>query len=71
MLRRAENTCDPSVLASYVYEGAKRFSSFYQECPVLKAEPALKLARLKLAACTQRVFTEALALLGIEAVDSM
>ena len=70
-VKRVEDTCDPSVLAGYVYEGAKRFSRFYQECPVLKAEPALKLARLKLAACTQRVFTEALHLLGIEAVESM
>ncbi len=71
IVKRVEDTCDPSVLANYVYEGAKRFSRFYSECPVLKAEPALKLARLKLAACTQRVFTEALSLLGIDAVESM
>jgi len=70
-VQRVEDTCDPSVLANYVYEGAKRFSRFYQECPVLKAEPALRLARLQLAACTQRVFTAALDLLGIEPVDTM
>ncbi len=71
VLARVERTCDPSGLAGYVFEGAKRFSRFYQECPVVKAEPALKHARLKLAASAQRIFTEALGLLGIDAVEVM
>ncbi|MDF1701225.1 MAG: arginine--tRNA ligase, partial [Planctomycetota bacterium] len=36
-VRRAEETCDPSGLANYVYEGAKHFSRFYAECPVIQA----------------------------------
>jgi arginyl-tRNA synthetase len=68
---RAEETCDPSGLANYVFDGAKRFSRFYQECPVLKAAGSLRQARLMLAASTQVVFTRALDLLGIETVEAM
>ncbi|MDA1193779.1 MAG: arginine--tRNA ligase [Planctomycetota bacterium] len=68
---RAEETCDPSGLAAFLFDGAKHFSRFYQECPVLQAEPALRKARLMLAAATQAVFTRALDLLGIEPVEAM
>jgi len=71
VVARVEATCDPSHLATFLFEGAKAFSRFYQTCPVLKAEPALQQARLKLAACAQRIFTEALTLLGIDPVTSM
>ena len=71
VVRRAEDTCDPSHIANYLFDGAQRFSRFYQECPVLKSEGALKQARLMLADCTRRIFTVALDLLGIEAVEAM
>ena len=70
-VRRAEETCDPSGIANFVFEGAKHFSRFYAECPVLKAEGSLKQARLMLAACTKDVFAHALGLLGIEPVEAM
>ncbi len=71
VVARVEATCDPSHVAGFLFEGAKLFSRFYQTCPVLKAEPALQAARLRLASCAQRIFTEALGLLGIDAVDAM
>lgn len=68
----ALNTHDPSKIASYAYEVAKRFSVFYTKCPVLKAEGSEdKLARLKLVAATQQVITNSLAILGIEVPDQM
>ncbi len=71
VVARAEDTCDPSGIANFVFEGAKHFSRFYAECPVLKADGGLKQARLMLAACTKEIFTHALGLLGIETVESM
>ena len=70
-VRRAEESCDPSVIANFVFEGAKHFSRFYAECPVLKSEGGLKQARLMLAACTKEVFTHALGLLGIATLEAM
>lgn len=68
---RAEETCDPSVIANHLFDGAKRFSRFYRECPVLRAEGPLRQARLVLAACTQQVLAYGLGLLGIEPVEAM
>ena len=70
-MARVEQTCDPSVLANFVFDLAKRFSRFYQECPVLKAEPGLRLARLKLVTCAESIMTTALDVLGIQTVDTM
>ena len=68
---RAEKTYDPSVLANWLFDMAKGFSRFYQECPVLKAESGLREARLMLVVCTEAVARRALDLLGIEPVEIM
>ncbi|MCP3802070.1 arginine--tRNA ligase [Allokutzneria sp. A3M-2-11 16] len=57
----------PHRLCSYLYETAVAFSSFYENCPILKAEPDLRESRLALAQLTSRVLTKGLDLLGIEA----
>ena len=71
VVARVENTCDPSALAQFVYEGAKRFSRFYQACPVLKAEEPLRTARLLLVKGTEAVLKKGLELLGIRTVETM
>jgi len=71
VVARAEKTCDPSVVANWLFDMAKRFSRFYQECPVLKADPGLREARLMLVVCTETVARSALDLLGIEPVEIM
>ena len=71
MLAAVERDCDASGLAAFLYDGVKEFSRFYHECPVLKAEPGLREARLALAACAERVFYHGLGLLGIEPVEEM
>lgn len=70
-VKRAAETCDPSGLATFCYDCVRAFSRFYLACPVLKAEGELRTARLALCAVADRVLTEALGLLGIEAVDAM
>jgi arginyl-tRNA synthetase len=71
VVARVEASCDPSNLANWIYEGTRCFSRFYQHCPVLKAEPPLRAARLALVECTQAVLERALSLLGIRPVEAM
>ncbi|MBQ9205843.1 MAG: arginine--tRNA ligase [Treponema sp.] len=60
--RAAENK-DPSVMANYLYDLAKLFSKFYQQCPIMSAEDAdLKAARLALAKATLAVLKDAMSL---------
>ena len=65
VLRAAENY-KPSVLADYLFQTAQLYSSFYQNSPVLKSEPAVRDARLALCALFGRVLAKGLSLLGIE-----
>lgn len=61
----------PHLLATYLYELAVRFSRFYEACPVLKAEPAVRDGRLRLCEITARTLKKGLHLLGIETVEKM
>jgi arginyl-tRNA synthetase len=62
----------PNHLTSYLFELARRFSEFYQQCPVLKAEsPGLRSSRLLLCDLTGRTIKQGLALLGIRVVERM
>jgi arginyl-tRNA synthetase len=62
----------PNQLTTYLFELANRFSTFFEECPVLKAEtPALADSRLLLCDLTARTIQRGLALLGIEVVERM
>lgn len=57
----------PHRLATYLFELATMFSSFYENCPVLKAEGRVRDSRLALVAHTAAVLERGLDLLGIEA----
>ncbi len=62
----------PNLLTQYLFETANCFASFYNECPVLSAEPAaLKASRLLLCDATARVLKQGLSLLGIGVADQM
>jgi arginyl-tRNA synthetase len=63
---------EPHRLCGYLFDLAQDFSSFYEQCPVLKAPgPATRDSRLALSALTLRVLVQGLDLLGIEAPDRM
>jgi arginyl-tRNA synthetase len=65
-------TAEPHRLCAYLFEVASLFTSFYEECPVLKAEPeALRAARLALCALTLSVLSTGLGLLGVPVPDRM
>lgn len=71
ILSSAENY-KPSTLCTYLYDTAKKFNSFYHDCPIGSAEtPELKQARLALAAATGSALKNGLALLGIPVPERM
>lgn len=63
--------CHPNLLCNYLYELSGIFMSFYEACPVLKAEAEIKTSRLILCDLTARTLKLGLDLLGIETVDQM
>jgi len=61
----------PNFLCNYLYELAGKFTSFYENCPVLKADDATRASRLALCDLTARVLKQGLDVLGIETVEQM
>ncbi|MFG0298854.1 MAG: arginine--tRNA ligase [Phycisphaerales bacterium JB047] len=63
---------EPNRLCAYAYELASGFSSFFDQCPVLKNDDeSVRASRLRLCALTGRVLEDALQTLGIPTVDRM
>ena len=61
----------PNLLANYLLELARAFHSFFEACPVLKAEAAVRNSRLALCELTSRVLRQGLNLLGIRVPERM
>lgn len=65
-------TAEPHRLAAYVFEVASLFTTFYELCPVLKAdEEQIRASRLALSALTLRVLVTGLGLLGVPVPERM
>lgn len=68
----AASECRPNFLTNYLFETANCFSTFFEHCPVLKAETdSVCTSRLLLADLTARVLAQGLALLGIQTIEQM
>ena len=61
----------PNLLATYLYELAQTFHSFYEQCPVLNSEEQTRNTRLALCEATSKVLEHGLELLGIYPPDKM
>ncbi len=62
----------PNILTAYLFSLATKFSRFYQNCDVLRAESQeLRSSRLLLCDLAGRTIKLGLALLGIGVVDKM
>jgi arginyl-tRNA synthetase len=59
------------LITNIAYEMARAFSDFYNNCPVLKADPPVRAARLRLVAAARQAMVNALNLMAIEAPDVM
>jgi arginyl-tRNA synthetase len=66
----AENSF-PHLVCDHLYLLARLFSAFYEECPVLRAEPEQRSTRLVLSSMVSRQIKRGLALLGIDAPNQM
>jgi len=78
LLRLAEALADveadymPHHLTAYLFDLAKSYSTFFENCPVLKAEtPEQRDSRLLLCDLTARTIQQGLELLGIGVVEKM
>ena len=66
-VRSVADGLEPHKLCSYLYELASTFTSFYEACPVLRADTSeARASRLALADLTARTLARGLDLLGIE-----
>jgi arginyl-tRNA synthetase len=68
-----EMLCDyrPNLLATYLYELAQNFHSFYEQCPVLNSQEPVRCTRIALCDTTSRILKHGLNLLGITPPERM
>ena len=71
MLEAVGEEYRPNFLCNYLYELSGHFARFYEACPVLKAGPGEREARLLLCDLTARVLKQGLQVLGIETLEQM
>jgi arginyl-tRNA synthetase len=65
------NDFRPNILATYLFEVANSFHTFYEACPVLKSEEPARGSRLALCDLTAQVLYRGLDLLGIKVPEKM
>lgn len=71
-LESAAEDFRPNVLTAYLWDLAKAYSVFFQNCPVLRApDEATQHSRLALCALTARVLKSVLEILGIRVLERM
>jgi arginyl-tRNA synthetase len=62
---------EPQKMVEYLHGIAELYHKFYQECHILKADPAIRTARLELSLCVRQVLRNGFTILGISAPESM
>ena len=68
---KAAETFKPNIIADYLFELAKKFNSFYNNCPILNQEDDILFSRGLLAKVAGETIKDGLSLLGIETLDRM
>ena len=72
LLEQAAINRSPAMIANYIYDLAKDFNQFYQECSIMKEDDANRREfRLQLADMTARLLRNASSLLGISMPEKM
>ena len=61
----------PNILCNYLYELSGNFMTFYEACPIMKADESIKQSRLKLSQLTANTLKVGLDLLGIDVMERM
>ena len=71
MIKTSLRLLEPQKMVEYLHSLAELFHRFYQECPILKAEPEICRARLFLSLATRQVLRNGFRILGVSAPESM
>ncbi len=72
VVTQVADSAEPHRLSAYLFEVASLFTTFYEQCPVLKADDdETRQSRLALCAAVLRVLTTGLGLLGVPLPDRM
>jgi arginyl-tRNA synthetase len=72
VIAQVAETAEPHRLCTYLFEAASLFTTFYEQCPVLKADDEeTRQSRLALCAATLGVLTTGLGLLGVPLPERM
>jgi arginyl-tRNA synthetase len=72
LVAQVAESAEPHRLSAYLFEVASLFTSFYEQCPVLKADDEeTRNSRLALCAAVLRILTVGLGLLGVPIPDRM
>ena len=72
VVTQVADTAEPHQLCAYLFEAASLFTTFYEQCPVLKADDEeIRQSRLALCAAVLRVLTTGLGLLGVPLPERM
>ncbi|ANT65963.1 arginine--tRNA ligase [Prosthecochloris sp. CIB 2401] len=71
VISTASRLLEPQKMVDYLHQVAELYHRFYQECPILKAEKEICLARLFLSVATRQVLRNGFRILGITAPETM
>ncbi len=63
---KAADTFKPNIIADYLFELAKKFNSFYNNCPILNQDDETLVSRALLAKIAGDTIKDGLSLLGIQ-----
>ncbi len=67
----AADQLKPALISRYLLDLSQAFSSFYNDCPILNAEPSVRDARLLLCSAVKQVLENGLRLLAIDVLEEM
>lgn len=70
-LEAVAESMEPHRLCGFLYELAGAFMRFYEQCPVLEGEEAVRASRLRLCKLTERVLEDGLHAIGIPTLERM
>ena len=60
-----------NILCNYLFDLSQHFMTFYESCPVLKADDEVRDSRLRLCDLSAKTLKHGLSLLGIQTVEHM
>ncbi len=66
---RAAHQYKPSLLAEYLFDLTRTYSTFYQNVPFLKAEPGIRESRVRLCGIVAAVLGRGMELMGLERLE--